>query len=134
MQRQVRNGSGQTFVYHLSLEPSNDVPHFYDFGRKLCKIPHRNGTSHGEDLGLLFKAEFAPRFKEGNDNFNAQQTWLNYFMDFCKDGKMSGWTAVPKGETKNVQCMEFSRDKVSMEELPNMDKLLVWINFMNLVI
>lgn len=126
MQRQTGNGQGKTYVYRLSVEPSVDAPEYYEFGRKLCKIPGMTGTCHGEDLPLLFKTKFAPRFKKGDDNYKAQQAFLNYLMEFTKKGKISNWTPLAKGETKNVQCMEIGREKWSMQELANIEKLRVW--------
>lgn len=126
MQRQTGSGKGRTYVYRLSVEPSETAPEYYEFARKLCKIPTMTGTCHGEDIPLLFKTKFSPRFKEGDDNYKAQQAFLNYLMEFTKNGKFNDWTALAKGETKNVQCMEIGRDKWAMQELANMDKLRVW--------
>lgn len=126
MQRQVGNGQGQTYVYRLSIEPSVDAPQFFEFGRKAFKIPHMKGTCHGEDLANLFKTMFSPRFKKGDDNYEAQQAFLNFFIAFTKNGKMTNWTPLSKGETKNVKCMEISRDKWAMQDLVNMEKLRVW--------
>lgn len=124
-------GHGKTFVYYLCLEPSLDVPEFYEVERKLWKVPIMTGTCHTEDFPLLFKTRFAPRFKPGDDNYEAQQAFLNFFMDFARNGKMSNWPPLVKGQTQDVQCMEISRDKWAMTKLPNIEKLRVWDGLYN---
>ncbi|XP_063699557.1 esterase B1-like [Culicoides brevitarsis] len=126
MQRQVGNGKGRTFVYYLNIEPSVDTPGYYEFCRKLSKIPHMKGMSHGEDLPLYFKTSFAPRFKPGDDIYPAQQAFLTFITDFAKNGKPNGWTPLEKGETKNVKAMEIDQKSHEMRDLKNLHKIRVW--------
>ncbi|XP_063708269.1 esterase B1-like [Culicoides brevitarsis] len=126
MQRRLHpTGSGKTYLYNLVLDPSSDAPEYYNFLRKLCKIPHRKGTCHTEDFPLIFKT-FAPRLMPGHDNYEAQQTFLNYFMSFCHNGSLNAWPALVKGTTEDVQCLEFTRNGSEMKELPNIHKLRIW--------
>uniref|UniRef100_A0A336LXX1 Carboxylic ester hydrolase n=1 Tax=Culicoides sonorensis TaxID=179676 RepID=A0A336LXX1_CULSO len=110
MQRPMGDGQGKTYIYRLNVEPSHDVPIPYKLLRKVNKIPHMKGMAHGEDIFLLFKTLIGRRLKPGNDNYVAQQEFLNHLMNFTKYGNVSSnWPAL-SGEDKNsIQSMEINR-------------------------
>uniref|UniRef100_A0A336L2V1 Carboxylic ester hydrolase n=1 Tax=Culicoides sonorensis TaxID=179676 RepID=A0A336L2V1_CULSO len=105
-------GDGKTFLYHIDLPPSNDVPEYYDHGRKLCKIPHRDGMAHAEELPLLFKTQIARRFQEGDDHYNSWRKFINIFANFIKTGNPNNegqqWDPIPKNDMNNLICYEMN--------------------------
>lgn len=134
LQRQVSSGKGKTYLYHLNIEPSADNPDFYKTIRKLFGIPHMNGTCHAEDLPLVFKTQISRRFKKGDDNYEAQQVFLNSFIQFFKcdnphcqtlNGKIT-WVPVPNERSDNVPCMEICRDNFVVQQLSKYDKIKIW--------
>lgn len=99
-------------------------------------IPHMKGTCHAEDFPLLFKTRASRRFIKGDDNYEAQQAFLNSFIEFIKRGNPScqtltdkiTWQPLPKKRSQNVPCMEICRDKSAVQQLSNYDKIQVWNN------
>lgn len=135
MHRQRSNSVGKTFLYRIDLPPSKDVPAYYDMIRFLCKIPHRNGTGHTEDLPLLFKTQIARRFKPGDDHYESWQKFLYVFENYIKTGNpnhtigfegLNHWNAISKSETSNLQCLEMNTSIWEMCTLVNLSKLQQW--------
>lgn len=135
-QRQISNGNGKTYLYRLNVDPSIDNPGFYKFLRGMNMIPHMKGTCHAEDFPLLFKTHPSRRFIKGDDIYNAQQAYLNSFIEFIKRGNPScqiltekiTWEPLPKGRSDNVPCMEIHREQCAVQQLINFDKIQVWNN------
>uniref|UniRef100_A0A336N0V6 Carboxylic ester hydrolase n=1 Tax=Culicoides sonorensis TaxID=179676 RepID=A0A336N0V6_CULSO len=128
-------GDGKTFLYHIDLPPSNDVPEYYDHGRKLCKIPHRDGMAHAEELPLLFKTQIARRFQEGDDHYNSWRKFMKIFANFIKTGNPNNetidegqhWDPIPKNDMNNLICYEMNTANTwHMSQLENLTKLKIW--------
>lgn len=136
LQRQVGSGQGKTYLYRLNVGTSQDNPDSYKFIRKIVLVPHNEGTAHAEDLPLIFKMQMTRRFVKGDDNYEAQQVILNSFIEFIKRGNPScqvmtnkiTWEPLPKERSDNVPCMEICRDKFTVQQLGNFDKIKVWNN------
>lgn len=136
MQRLVSVGTGKTYLFHLSVPPSKDVPDFYKFLRNLGNLAVENdmeGTCHGDDLVLLFSMSFCKRFPPGSDNYEAQQKYLSCFMEFVKHGnpncellKPVVWQPLVKDIAHAPKCMAMGRDKWIIQDLPNYHKIRTW--------
>lgn len=135
MHRQRSNNVGSTYLYRIDLPPSKDVPQYYDMIRFLCKIPHRQGTGHTEDLPLLFKNSMARRFKPGDDLYIPWQKFLHVYENYIKTGnpnhtsacpELDQWNAISKSDTDNLQCLEMNTSIWQMNPLVNLSKLQQW--------
>uniref|UniRef100_A0A336M3D7 carboxylesterase n=1 Tax=Culicoides sonorensis TaxID=179676 RepID=A0A336M3D7_CULSO len=138
LQRQMSDGKGKTFLYRLNIDPSVDNPDFYKFVRTLTNTPHMKLTIHGEDLALLFRINVTRRFIKGDDNYEAQQVFLNTFVQFIKRGNPScqistntkiTWNPLPKEASDDVPALEICRDTFEMQQLQNYEKIKVWNEF-----
>ncbi|XP_063709225.1 esterase B1-like [Culicoides brevitarsis] len=131
-----QTGSGKTFLYNLNVPPSSDNPGFYHFLRSAFKMPHMKGTAHAEDIPLLFKTKVARRFQKGDDNYEAQQVFLNFFIEFVKRGNPnhqfvkekagSHWLPLEKGEFEDLPSLEICRDDFRVQQLSKFEKIRVW--------
>lgn len=131
---QRENAPGKTFLYNLNIAPSTDNPGFCGHIRKIINLQHMDGTCHGEDIPLLFKTAFGRRFNKGDDNYEAQQVFLNSCIEFVKRGNPNcqtssrkiTWEPLPKDGSDNVPCMEICRDNSCVQPLSKHDKIKVW--------
>ncbi|XP_063709224.1 esterase B1-like [Culicoides brevitarsis] len=133
---QRQNSSGNTFLYNLNIPPSVDVPGFYKLFRDSYQLTHMNGTCHGEDLPLLFKTKYDRRFQKGDDNYAAQQVFLNFFIEFVKRGDPNfeslettndePWKPLEKGQAENLSTLEILRNEIRVQQLTKGEKIKVW--------
>lgn len=121
-------------MYRIDLPPSKDVPEYYEMVRTQCKIPHRQGTGHSEDLPLLFKTQIARRFKSGDDHYGSWQKFLHVFENFIKTGNpntigfqgVEPWNPI-SDNTDNLHCLEMNNTSIwQMCLLGNLNKLQQW--------
>lgn len=92
-----------------------------------------NGCCHADDIPLIFKPDFARRYMPGHDNYEAQQKFLDMFVQFFKTGnpgsglvKSAKWEPLPKGRSEDLKCMKICRDMVIFTDLPKTDKIKIW--------
>lgn len=108
----------------------------YQILRKLTKVSHLRGTSHSDDLALIWKSIFSKKPTLGNKSFRVFLKFFGAYSNFIKTGNPNhpslGVDWKPMNENLNPEeeeifnCMKFNNTNAEFVPFPIGEKMLVW--------
>lgn len=121
--QRLGNGSGKTYLYYLASEHAEQFQ-FLTFLRKFAECDELKGTSHGDEIPLIFRTAFdqeKPKLGVGAEN---SKQLLEVITNFAKGLKpREDWLPIEAPGT--LQAMVI-RDRWSQEKLPVVERMKIW--------
>lgn len=129
LSRAASNGKGKTFLYRF------DVVTELNFFKKFVKAEDHPGAEHGADVGHLFRGSMLPATASINsvefDNIKrCIAIWTNFAITGnpnCSELGDVEWQPLGSVES-TMKCLELSANKCSFIDLPEMERLKVWVS------
>lgn len=131
IQRAIKGGPGKNYQFYLATSADPEIK-FYKILRNACNIDHLNGTTHADDLPLLWKCTYSNRPEPGHKIYSSFVKFMNAYASFIRTGDPNnptlGVTWRPYGvrTSDGLDCVLFTDDGVECVPAPNGRKLLAW--------
>lgn len=130
VQRVQSGAKGRTYVFRLDTETSH-VNVFSQLVRKLGNISHLRNTSHGEDVGLIFKSALNERNNPSHSFYTTFQRFLGAFTKFARDGNPNDFSLAPlkwepASRSNLLACLNMGEKEWSLVEFPKKEVVDLW--------